>query len=256
MFMMNKPVVISLTFDDGLRCQFECALPILDSYGLPATFFLVANTDPIHIDGYSHPDWAKIDWGQKDIEFLKSISRRGHEIGAHSVHHRHPFLNNDPKLEAEDSKQWIEHRLEIEVPSYCYPFCHCNDLIKKAVIDAGYKQARWGANRQYCSERHPIDFHKVDCRLSGRDNPEFVALDGASFAVGRYGSENVSGWLQPDWYVVMFHGIGTINDGWWPIAVTEFTRQMAELSKLRDSGAVEIVTFANGADHLRQSLPR
>jgi Polysaccharide deacetylase len=31
------------TFDDGLRCQFEQAVPILDRYRLPATFFLVAN---------------------------------------------------------------------------------------------------------------------------------------------------------------------------------------------------------------------
>jgi peptidoglycan/xylan/chitin deacetylase (PgdA/CDA1 family) len=25
------------------------------------------------------------------------LLRQGHEIGAHSVHHREPFLSNDPK---------------------------------------------------------------------------------------------------------------------------------------------------------------
>jgi peptidoglycan/xylan/chitin deacetylase (PgdA/CDA1 family) len=236
-----------------LRCQFERALPILDLYGLPATFFLVANTDPIHTDGHSHPDWAKTDWSQKDIRFFKGLIQRGHEIGAHSVHHRQPFLDNNPKLEAEESKRWIEDRLETKISSYCYPFCHCNDVIKKAVIKAEYKQARWGANRQYCSEKRPIDLHKVDCRLAAGDNPEFVVVDGTSHPVGRDGCEDVNGWIQPDWYVVMFHGIGTINDGWWPISVAEFSRQMAELSRLRDSGVVEVVTFANGADRLRQS---
>jgi len=45
---MDKVGLVSLTFDDGLRCQFERAVPILDLYGFPATFFFVANTDPIH----------------------------------------------------------------------------------------------------------------------------------------------------------------------------------------------------------------
>jgi len=115
------------------------------------------------------------------------------------------------------------------------------------VINAGYRQARWGANRTYHPERNPTDFYKVDCRHVALNNPASVVVDGTPHPVGRDGSEDVSGWLQPDWYVLMFHGIGTINDGWWPISVAEFSRQMAELAKRRDSGAVEVVTFKDGA---------
>src|SRR6266851_5617228 len=50
---MDKPALVSLTFDDGLRCQFEKAVPILDRYGFPGTFFLVANTDPVFKDGFA-----------------------------------------------------------------------------------------------------------------------------------------------------------------------------------------------------------
>jgi peptidoglycan/xylan/chitin deacetylase (PgdA/CDA1 family) len=250
---MDRPAFVSLTFDDGLRCQFERAVPILDQYGFPSTFFLVANNDPIHTDGCKHPDWRKTDWSDTDIQFLKSMIQRGHEIGAHSVHHRHPFLDRDPKAEAEGSKQWIESRLEVEVPSYCYPFFHLTPPIKNAVINAGYKQARWGANRTYHPEQRPIDFYQVDSRLIAKDNPEYVVIDGASHPLGRDGSENVSGWLQPGWYVLTFHGIGTINDGWFSISLAEFTRQMTELKRHWDSGAVEIVTFKDGADRLRQS---
>jgi peptidoglycan/xylan/chitin deacetylase (PgdA/CDA1 family) len=246
---VDKPALISLTFDDGLRCQFERAVPILDQYGFPATFFLVANTDPIHTDGFPHPDWSKTDWSEKDTQFFKSMVQRGHEIGAHSLHHRHPFLDNDPKLEAEGSKQWIKDRLGEEILSYCYPFCHITDPIKHAVISAGYKQARWGASESYYPVQNPIDSLKVDCRHISKYGVEYVA----GHPVGVYGAENVGGWLRTGcWHVLMFHGIGTVNDGWWAIPIAEFVRQMEELAKHRDSGAVEVVTFKDGADRLRQ----
>jgi peptidoglycan/xylan/chitin deacetylase (PgdA/CDA1 family) len=231
---MDKPALVSLTFDDGLRCQFEQAVPILDRYGFPATFFLVANTDPIHTDGStSHPDWSKTDWSEKDIQSFKGMIQRGHEIGAHSVHHRQPFLKDDPKFEAEGSKQWIEDRLGVEIPSYCYPFYHVTEPIKNAVINAGYKQARSGLRNSYIP-RGFLDWFRVDCRQISNN-------------------ESVGGWVRPDcWHVLTFHGVGTDQDGWAPITVGEFARQMAELEKLRDSGAVEVVTFKDGADHLRQ----
>ena len=228
-----KSGLLSLTFDDGLRCQFERAVPFLDRYEFPATFFLVANTDPIMTDGCPHPNWSKIDWGEKDIQCFKAMIQRGHEIGAHSVHHRQPFLDNDPKFEAEGSKQWIEDRLGVEITSYGYAFYHLTDPIKNAVINAGYKQARWGARKSYIS-RGFSDWFKVDCRQIST-------------------KEKVGRWVRPNcWHVVTFHGIGGKQDGWEPVTAFEFARQMAELAKLRDSGRVEVVTFKDGADRLRQ----
>jgi peptidoglycan/xylan/chitin deacetylase (PgdA/CDA1 family) len=224
--------LVSLTFDDGLRCQFEQAVPILDKHGFRATFFLVANTDPIHTDGVKHPDWQKISWSDEDIHLLKGILQRGHEIGAHSVHHRHPFLDKDSKLEAEGSKQWIESRLGTEIPSYCYPFYYITEPIKDAVINAGYRQARCGTHNSYYSPQSSLDWFEVDCREISKN-------------------ENVSGWVRSNcWHVLTFHGIGNEQEGWKPIAVTEFARQMAELAKHRDAGAVEVVTFKEGAARL------
>lgn len=227
--------LISLTFDDGLRCHFERALPILDEHDLAATFFLAANTDRILIDGYDHPEWSKTDWNERDAQLFKSMVLQGHEIGSHSIHHRRQFLEKDPKLEAEQSKHWIEKRLEAEVTSFCYPFCHFTNSLKKAVVSAGYKQARWGANGLYYPFHKPIDRFKVDCRH-----------------VGKNGAEDVNDWLRVDsWHVLMFHGIGTLDDGWSPIPEAEFARQMKELAKYRDSGAVEVVTFKDGAQRFR-----
>jgi hypothetical protein len=238
MRVANEPALVSLTFDDGLRCQFEQALPVLNHYGFLATFFLVANTDWIHKDGHQHPDWRKINWSAEDIQFLKAVVKHGHEIGAHSVHHRQPFLDNDPKGEAENSKRWIEDRLDIEVPSYCYPFCRVTQPIKDAVINGGYRQARTGADASYYSSQASVDWFNVDSRH-----------------IGKGGVENVDGWVQSGcWHNLMYHGIGTEQDGWWPISLSEFTRQMEELANHRNSGAVEVETFKGAADRLRAAI--
>ncbi len=240
---MEKPGLISLTFDDGLRCQFERAIPILDQYGFSATFFLVANTDLIHTDGgdsiycppdvVPHPDWPKINWNEEDRRFLRDMIRQGHEVGAHSVTHRRPELDDDPKLEAEGSKKWIEDRLGVEILSYCYPFYHLTEPIKNAVINAGYKQARWGTQDSFIP-RGSLDWFAIDCHQISKN--EVVGL-----------------WLRPGcWRVLTFHGIGNELDGWEPITVDEFARQMSELAELRDSGAAEVVTFKAGAERLRQ----
>jgi hypothetical protein len=77
-----------------------------------------------------------------------------------------------------------------------------------------------------------VDWFNVDCREQ---------------------NEDVCGWVRPNhWHILMFHGIGTEADGWHPVAVDRFTAQMAELAKLAGSGAVEVVTFKDGADRLRQ----
>jgi peptidoglycan/xylan/chitin deacetylase (PgdA/CDA1 family) len=226
--------LISLTFDDGLHCHFERALPILNELGFPATFFLVANTEPILTDGFEHPDWKKIVWSTEEIALLRKMIQQGHEIGSHSVHHLREFLDKDPNLEADESKQWMEKQLGSEISSYCYPFSYFTSRFRRAVVKAAYKQARWGSGGTYYPLRDSIDRFKVDCRH-----------------VGEHGSENVQDWVRPDsWHVLMFHGIGTLEDGWSPISEPEFRRQMEALATCRDTGSAEIVTFQDGAQRM------
>lgn len=228
---MGKALV-TLTFDDGLRSQFERALPVLDQYDLRASFFLVANTDQSHTDGVSHPDWPKTDWRDSDVLLLKKMVETGHEIGAHSLHHRQPFLDDDPKGEAEGSKRWIEDRLQVEVVSYCYPFCHITEPIKSAVIAARYRQARGGASAQFYSAQTPMDRFNVDTRFAEE-------------------TDDVKTWARPDcWHVVTFHGIGDHRDGWKPVPTHIFVAQISALAQLRDSGAVEVITFKSGVSCL------
>jgi peptidoglycan/xylan/chitin deacetylase (PgdA/CDA1 family) len=242
---MATPALISLTFDDGFRCQFERALPILNQYGFPATFFLIANQDPTHDRWAGHTnDWWKIDWREEDIAMLKKLVQGGHEIGSHSVTHHPTKMRTQPELEARNSKQLIEGWLGTTVSSFCYPFYHSHSYLADAVKNVGYERARgggippsYGPRASYYAIPHDdsLDQFNVACRQ--------ITVN-----------ENVGGWVRPDcWHILTYHGIGEKQDGWEPIAVPEFSRQMAELAKHRDSGAVEVVTFKDGADRLRQA---
>jgi peptidoglycan/xylan/chitin deacetylase (PgdA/CDA1 family) len=240
--------MVSLTFDDGLRCQIERGLPILNQHGLPATFFIAANTSPLHLDYCPHAPWRKIEWNAADIRTLKDMVHRGHEIGSHSVSHKDP---EDPKIrptedrtydaryEAEESKRLIGDWLEMEIPSFCYPFCKKGGGLKHAVLAAGYKQARAGANAAYHRIGDPLDYFDIDCRHVGQSERR----------------ENVTNWKQHGdrWHVLMFHGIGptTDTDGWWSISPEEFAKEMSELAAYRDAGEVEVLTFADAAERMR-----
>jgi peptidoglycan/xylan/chitin deacetylase (PgdA/CDA1 family) len=240
---MGKQALISLTFDDGLRCQFERALPILNQYGFPATFFLTANQDSTHEPWYGHTnDWWKIDWREEDISTLKKTIQAGHEIGSHSVTHNLDKMPKQPEIEARKSKELIDGWIGTKVSSFSYPYYRSHAYLADAVKNAGYEQARGGGIRgSYIPQASyytipddgSLDRFNVDCRQISKN-------------------EDVGGWVRPGcWHVLTFHGIGVEQDGWAPITVDQFATQMAELAKHRDAGAVEVVTFKDGAGRLR-----
>ena len=123
------PVIIS--FDDGWETQFEYALPSLEKYHYPATFFVI--TDYIGRPGF-------ISWSQ-----LQTLLTDGMKIGSHS--RSHPRLNRikDPaKLwdQIYTSKTILESQLETPVEEFAYPYGLYNAKAAAAVKQAGYRAGR------------------------------------------------------------------------------------------------------------------
>jgi peptidoglycan/xylan/chitin deacetylase (PgdA/CDA1 family) len=235
-----RKALISITFDDGLLCQFERAVPVLDHYGFPATFFLVANTESVFADPWAEAKgytWHKISWSADEIRLLKGMADGGHEIASHTVKHERQPTN--PVYEATESKRLIEGWMGTEASSFCYPFYDTIHAFKEPVIAAGYRQARAGKQNSFYASGKSIDPFAVDCRQ--------IAQTG----------EDVGAWVRPGcWHVVTFHGIGTEKDGWEPVTEVEFSRLMDGLARLRDAGQAEVVTFNDGAQRLRTISPR
>lgn len=123
------PVIIS--FDDGWETQFEYALPSLEKYHYPATFFVV--TDYIGRPGF-------ISWPQ-----LQTLLTDGMRIGSHTRSHpRLTRIKDSAKLwdQIYNSKTVLETQLEISVEEFAYPYGSYNAKTALVVKQAGYRAGR------------------------------------------------------------------------------------------------------------------
>lgn len=179
----NK-AALSLTFDDGLLCQAEHAIPLLERYGMRGTFFLV----------------AKNLWRGTDL--WRSAAKRGHEIGSHSFGHFKPRLvttEEGRRSELVLSKEAIEKELGVTVESYAYPYA----LADEPMIDAArkvYKQARGGHNSPGPEFLKPGD-KEVNMYFTRAQN----TCAGNISDVGKWVASALA---AGGWLTLMLHGVG------------------------------------------------
>ena len=112
----GKRVAVSLTFDDARLSQADVGIPILDSYGLRATFYVTTSRL------------------EERLAAWKEAVANGHEIGNHSM--RHPCTGNFPwargkaledytlaemAAELAEADVEIERLLGVRPMSFAYP---------------------------------------------------------------------------------------------------------------------------------------
>jgi peptidoglycan/xylan/chitin deacetylase (PgdA/CDA1 family) len=125
---------VAITFDDGYEDAWSTALPILQRYGLTATFYIISSA--VGQPGY-------MTWEQ-----IAALRDAGMEIGAHTVNH-YDLTSLDAgtaSYEIAQSKSDLEARLNIRVASFCYPTGLYNWAIEEQVRAAGFASAtttRW-----------------------------------------------------------------------------------------------------------------
>jgi peptidoglycan/xylan/chitin deacetylase (PgdA/CDA1 family) len=156
------PVIIS--FDDGWETPFEYALPSLEKYHYPATFFVV--TDYIGRPGF-------FSWPQ-----LQTLLTDGMTIGSHS--RSHPRLNkiiDSAELwdQIYNSKIILETQLETPVQEFAYPYGSYNAKAVEVVKSAGYR-----AGRGCCSgiAHTSVDVFKLKAVMVPNDMENFVKYIG------------------------------------------------------------------------------
>ena len=67
----GKKCAVVLTYDDAINQQLDNAVPVLDSLGLKATFYVTAFSQSV----------------QTRLSEWKKLAQKGHELGNHTLYH-------------------------------------------------------------------------------------------------------------------------------------------------------------------------
>jgi peptidoglycan/xylan/chitin deacetylase (PgdA/CDA1 family) len=132
------PVV--LTFDDGYQNFADCAWPVLERYGFPATVFAVTGQLG------SVADWLDESFAPAplmDAHCLRTLARQGVSVGSHSCSHLRLSALSTPALQRElhDSKARLEDLLGHAVVDFCYPYGDYDARVRDLTAQAGYRLA-------------------------------------------------------------------------------------------------------------------
>jgi peptidoglycan/xylan/chitin deacetylase (PgdA/CDA1 family) len=120
---------VVLTFDDGYADHYWKVLPILERFGLKATFFIVTNF--VGRPGY-------MNWQQ-----IRALSAAGMEIGDHTLDHQDLTILSPQRdwQEIYESKLILERQLRQPIEVFAYPSGAVNERVLAAVQRAGYVAA-------------------------------------------------------------------------------------------------------------------
>ena len=120
---------IAITFDDGWSEQYSVAFPLLQKYGMKATFYIPS----------SYPTGERyITWEQ-----LEELRDAGMEIGSHTRKHVNltAISAEDASYEISGSKSALEAKLDITVESISYPYGLYSGNTVALAQQAGYRAA-------------------------------------------------------------------------------------------------------------------
>ena len=130
--------LVGITFDDAYENVLQAALPVLERFGFSCTVFA-----PIGLLG------GENSWDDKPrlkllgVDGVREVSKRGMEVGSHSITHV-KLAGLEPELLKEEisgSRQVLSEMLGEEVEGFCYPYGSVDGPAIQAVEEASYNYA-------------------------------------------------------------------------------------------------------------------
>jgi hypothetical protein len=180
----SQPTAHQISFDDGHNSNYRNAFPLLERFGVKATFFVLA--------GKIGGDEGYLTW-----EEVREMSAAGHRIGSHGWSHRMLTTCNESELKQEliNSKREIEDRLAIRVDAISAPGGRWNKRVLDASKEAGYDHF-FHSNPWMPSQTHANCVASgrlmVTCHMGSAELRKYVGLKtgGRSVLRAKYGAKD------------------------------------------------------------------
>ncbi|MGE0078237.1 MAG: polysaccharide deacetylase family protein [Bacteroidales bacterium] len=160
--------LIAFTFDDGFEECFTKIKPVLDKYGIKASFFI--NPNFVEGDGLYRKWFTEkqvlVNKNPMTWDQIKTLSDEGHTIGAHTLDHLDLNSNDREMLyyQIKESKDVIEKKLGIPCNHFAFPFGRLENIsaigvdISRQYFDFVYSQSNYryyfSFNGQVINRRH------------------------------------------------------------------------------------------------------
>lgn len=235
-FPGGKRFAVTFSIDDGFWQSTQEFMRLFEPYGYKATFNLVTNwitpkksgvNDEYNQDS-THGAWSN--W--------KTVLKRGHEIGSHSLTHPHlPTLSlEELKRELLYSKRRITQELKLwGSKTFAFPYNDSSSEVRE-MVGRYYLAARVGTQTGEINEPGKIDFLQIRSWWPLSPAP----LEEITAKIDR--TREMGGWL-----VIGLHGMN--GEGWNPITTEKMSGVLAYLAKQND---VYVDTFKKVAVWLKK----
>jgi peptidoglycan/xylan/chitin deacetylase (PgdA/CDA1 family) len=209
----------SLTFDDGDPSHLDVVVPELNKRHLHGTFFLIANK----ID-------RKDDW--------RKILADGHEIGNHTLDHKHAneLTPQDEEAQVVGAQNVLQKEFGIAIYSFAYPFVEISPGLKAQVAKTDFL-ARGGYAASY--------------EITPDQDPDWANIPSRT-TMTAFPFDTYQQWIDADvqkggWLVWMIHGLEGTQWGWQPITKKIFGQILDDLQ----SKDIWVGTFTEVGAYLR-----
>jgi peptidoglycan/xylan/chitin deacetylase (PgdA/CDA1 family) len=184
----SQSTVVSLTFDHGLLNHYTSVRPLLNKYGVHATFFV--NSGHIGTDQYYYMSWDQ----------LHALYADGNEVGGHTVTHANPIgLSPDQqRTEVCDDRANLL-REGFSATDFAYPY-GVDSIAQGIVQGCGYNSARTAGTLRgpgcdscpYAERIPPVDAYATRASIEVDSNVSLAMLESYVTDAESHGG----GWVQ------------------------------------------------------------
>lgn len=173
----DKKSAFSLTFDDGLKTQYDYVKPILDQYGFKGTFYILP---PFLVDSNQGTIWRYGTWNE-----FQQLAEDDNEIGSHTMNHDtlttlewgDTSTSGTLLYELYQSKKSIEQKIpDKKCISFNYPYTIRNSIVDSAA-KLFYENARTGGEAPNNFSLSGNDWYKLKAKEVKFNDPRDSVTD-------------------------------------------------------------------------------